>query len=159
MMKAIVYTNAQLRSILNGLGYTTQDVTDDSTFPLSIDNDSLTDARFVQAIQKFQREHQLDVNGIVDSDTSLAIQIEMEKLNKDLNRSVNIGFSLDRPVYDAETSFAVKLVQRQLLVNGVASHALREALSKSQIDRFKPLSYSLQNPAHTIFLHHGDNDW
>lgn len=158
-MQTIVYTNAQLRSILNGLGYTTQDDTDDSTFPLSMDNSPLTDSRFVQAIQKFQSDHQLDVNGIVDLDTLSAIQMVMEKLNKELNRSVNIGFSLDSPVYDAETSFAVKLVQQRLLVNGVASHALREALSRSRTDSLKPLPYSLQNPAHAIFLHHGDSDW
>lgn len=109
--------------------------------------------------RNIQSEHQLDVNGTVDLDTLSAIQMVMEKLNKDLNRSVNIGFSLDRPVYDAETRFAVKLVQQRLLVNGVASHAFREALSKSRTDSLKSLPYPLQNPAHAIFLHQGDSDW
>jgi peptidoglycan hydrolase-like protein with peptidoglycan-binding domain len=158
-MKSMIYTNAQLRSILNGLGYTNQEETDDSTFPLSTDDSPLTNRRFVQAIQKFQADHQLEANGTVDSDTASAIQGVIEKLNSQLNRAVNIGFSLDRPVYNAETIFAVKLVQRRLLIDGIASNALREAMVKRQIDAVHPLPYPLQSPAHVFHLGVGDRDW
>ncbi|WP_146139747.1 hypothetical protein [Chroococcidiopsis sp. SAG 2025] len=50
----MTYTNAQLRSILNGLGYTNQDEMADATFPLSLNDSPLTNSQLVQAIQKFQ---------------------------------------------------------------------------------------------------------
>lgn len=70
-MKTLTYTNAQLRSILNGLDYTNQTKIDGSTFPLSMDDSPLTDVRFVEAIQRFQIDHQLEVNGTVDSSRRL----------------------------------------------------------------------------------------
>ena len=70
-MKTLTYTNAQLRSILNGLDDTNQTKIDGSTFPLSMDDSPLTDVRFVEAIQRFQIDHQLEVNGTVDSSRRL----------------------------------------------------------------------------------------
>lgn len=158
-MKPMTYTNAQLRSILNGLGYTNPNETDGSTFPLSMDDSPLTNPRFVQAIQKFQIDHQLEVNGIVDSNTMSVIQTVMEKLNSELSRVTNTGILLDRLVYDAETIAAVKLVQRQLPADGVASHLLRAALTKRQTNSSQHLPNPLSNPAHAIYLGMGDRDW
>lgn len=158
-MKTMTYTNAQLRTILNGLGYTDQDEADGSTFPLSTDDSPLTNPRFVQAIQQFQIDRQLEVNGIIDPNTMSAIQTVMEKLNSELNRAVNIGFSLDSPVYNVETIAAVKLVQQRLLVNGIASNPLREVLANRQISGSKRLSYPIQNSAHAFYMGVGDRDW
>lgn len=73
-MGMMTYTNAQLRSILNGLGYTNQDEMADATFPLSLNDSPLTNSQLVQAIQKFQLDRQLEVNGMLDSMTLTAIQ-------------------------------------------------------------------------------------
>ncbi len=59
-METIAYTNAQLRSVLNGLGYTHQDELAGPTFSLPIDDSPLTNLPFVQAIQKFRLDHQLE---------------------------------------------------------------------------------------------------
>jgi hypothetical protein len=72
---------------------------------------------------------------------------------------VNIGFPLDRPIYDAETVFAVKLVQQRFLVNGIASNALRAALAQRQIDGSHTPPYPLQNLAQAFYLGVGDRDW
>ncbi|MBD2309581.1 peptidoglycan-binding protein [Chroococcidiopsis sp. FACHB-1243] len=74
LMGMMTYTNAQLRSILNGLGYTNQDEMADATFPLSLNDSPLTNSQLVQAIQKFQLDRQLEVNGMLDSMTLTAIQ-------------------------------------------------------------------------------------
>ena len=157
-MKTIVYTNAQLRSILNGLGYTTQDDTNDSTFPLSMDSHPLTDTHLVQAIQKFQIDHQIKVTGAVDSSTLAVIQTVMKDLIRDLNRANNTGTFLNHPLYNAAMIAAVKLVQQRLPADGIASHWVRDALANRQQD-LQPLPAPPQNPAHAIFLHHGDGDW
>lgn len=60
-MEMMIYTNAQLRSVLNGLGYVHQDELADPTFPLPINDRPLTNPPFVQAIQKFRLDHQLEV--------------------------------------------------------------------------------------------------
>lgn len=88
-----------------------------------------------------------------------AIQTVMERLNSELNRTVNTGFLLDRPVYDAETIFAVKLVQQRFLVDGIASNTLRETLAQRQSNGSQQLPYPLQNPAHAIYVGFGDRDW
>jgi hypothetical protein len=49
----------------------------------------------VRAIQEFQTDHQLEVNGIADLNTVTAIQRVMESLNSQLNKVVNMGFPLD----------------------------------------------------------------
>ncbi len=154
-MKTMTYTNAQLRSILNGLGYANPDET--AKFPLSTDDSSLTDTRSVQAIQKFQIDHQLEVSGVVDSSTLSAIEQVMQNLISELNRVNPTAIPLDQPVYDAATIAAVKLVQQRIPANGIASHSLQDALAKQQDSQLVPYpSYSL---AQAIFYHHGDYDW
>lgn len=153
----MTYTNAQLRSILNGLRYTNLNEMTDATFPLSTDDSPLTNTSSVQAIRKFQIDHQLEVSGVVDSYTLSAIQTVMKNLISDLNRANHTAIPLDRPLYDAATIAAVKLVQQQLPPNGIASYSLQNALAKQQDSQ--PVAYPLRNPSHAIFLHHGDYDW
>jgi len=158
-MEMMTYTNAQLRSILNGLGYTRPDDVLDAAFPLSIEDSPLTNPSYVQAIQKFQLDHQLEVNGTLDSITLKTIQTVMQALISDLNQANYPGLPLDHPVYDATTIAAVKLVQQRLPADGIASHSMQVALTKRQPQSLPPLPHAFQNSASSIFLHHGDDDW
>ena len=160
-METMTYTPAQLRSILNGLGYATltQTETPAATFPVSLDDRPLTDTGTVRAIQKFQIAHQLEVSGLVDAGTMTAIQTAMDNLNRDLNRRVNLGFLLNRPVYNAETIAAVKLVQQRLLVDGIASNALREAMAKYEPNGLQHLPQLSRNTDRAFYPERGDLDW
>lgn len=64
-MEMMIYTNAQLRSVLNGLGHAHQDELADPTFPLLVNDRPLTNSPFVQAIQKFRLDCQLEVNELI----------------------------------------------------------------------------------------------
>lgn len=156
LMNTITYTNAQLRSILNGLGYTTVDETVDTIFPLSIDNRPLTNPSFVRAIEKLQIDHQLEVSGIIDPATLSATQTMMQTFISNLNRA-NPYAKLDNPMYDAATIAAVKLVQLRLPNDGIASSYFQYELAKPQ--NVGIVSYPVPSPAHTIFLGQGDNEW
>jgi murein L,D-transpeptidase YcbB/YkuD len=156
LMTTMTYTNAQLRSILNGLGYTTVDETVDTIFPRSMDDRPLTNPSFVRAIEKFQIEHQLEVSGIIDPATLCAIQTMMHTFISNLNRA-NPYARLDNPVYDAATIAAVKLVQQRLPNDGVASSYFQYELAKPE--NVGVVSYPVPSPAHTIFLSQGDNVW
>jgi hypothetical protein len=60
---------------------------------------------------------------------------------------------------NAATIATVKLVQQRLPADGIASNALRDALTERQINGSQPLPYPLQNPAHAIYLGIDDHDW
>lgn len=151
----MIYTNAQLRSILNGLGYANPDET--AKFPLSTDDSSLTDTRSVQAIQKFQIDHQIEVSGIIDSSTLSAIEQVMQNLINELNRVNPTAIPLDQPVYDAATIAAVKLIQQRIPANGIASHSLQDALAKQQ--NSQPIPFPSYGFAQLVFSHRDDSDW
>lgn len=153
-MTTMIYTNAQLRSILNGLGYANPNETDQ--FPLSTDDSPLTDMICVQAIQKFQIEHQLEASGVIDAPTLSAIVQVMQNLISELNRVNPTAISLDRPVYDAAMIAAVKLIQQRIPANGIASHSLQVALAKQQ--DLRPMPYPSSGFAQLVLSHRGDYD-
>lgn len=124
------YTNAQFRSILNGLGYKQQTQADSSTFPLSNDNSPLTDAPTIQAIKKFQGEYQLLVDGIAGPITMNKVEQVMTILQNELNSCVNVSLPSNQPFYGPLTTAAVKKFQGKIyrVQNGIADHELRVIL-------------------------------
>ncbi|WP_341528463.1 peptidoglycan-binding domain-containing protein [Nostoc sp. UHCC 0302] len=70
----INYTNSEIRSILNGLGYKSRINSNDPNFPLSQDESDLTDQATQKAIKKFQVDYDLTVDGIVGSETSKLVR-------------------------------------------------------------------------------------
>jgi peptidoglycan hydrolase-like protein with peptidoglycan-binding domain len=76
----MIYTNAQFRSILNGLGYR-EELPSDRYYPLSYDESPMTDEITVEAIMAFQAYFNLEVDGIVGPETMHMASVEMETLH------------------------------------------------------------------------------
>jgi peptidoglycan hydrolase-like protein with peptidoglycan-binding domain len=70
----INYTNSEIRSILNGLGYRSRINSSDPNFPISQDESDLTDLTTQKAIKKFQVDYNLTVDGIVGVETNAKMQ-------------------------------------------------------------------------------------
>ncbi len=123
----INYTNSQIRSILNGLGYRSRLNSNDPNFPISQDESSLTDEATQKAIKKFQIDYDLVVDGVLGQETSEKMQDEMNALHTELNQVIGTNISLDQPFYEAITLNAVQQFQQQNS-DGIASFPLREEL-------------------------------
>lgn len=119
------YTNAQFRSILNGLGHREKTTSDSINFPVTSDNSPLTDDRTVQAIKNFQAEYGLAVDGIAGSKTMAKAEQVMKILHNELNATVNAGLPQDQPFYGSLTVASVKKFQAKFLQDGVASNPVR----------------------------------
>lgn len=126
----MTYTNAQFRSILNGLGHRTKVWSEAGDFPLSYDDSPLTDARTQEAIQKFQQEYKLDVDGIAGPKTMAMAEKEMRILQGELNQVVKAGLPSNQPFYGPLTVAAVKHFQSQIRLqpDGIASYQVRKKL-------------------------------
>lgn len=128
----MIYSNSQLRSILNGLGYCERVPVDSFYFPLTSDNSALIDCRTVQAIKKFQQEYQeqLKVDGIAGQQTMMMAQKVIRNLQDELNIVIDACLSSYRPFYEPVTVTAVK--KFQILTNikqdGIASYSVRAKL-------------------------------
>jgi peptidoglycan hydrolase-like protein with peptidoglycan-binding domain len=124
------YTNAQFRSILNGLGHKRQTSADGLNFPISNDNSPLTDALTVQAVKKFQTEYKLVVDGIAGPITMNKAEQVIRILQTNLNSCVNAGLPSNQPFYGPLTTAAVKSFQKKIyrVQNGVADYELRVIL-------------------------------
>ncbi|WP_250126781.1 hypothetical protein [Chroococcidiopsis sp. CCMEE 29] len=81
-------------------------------------------------------DHQLEVNGMLDSTTLTAIQSVMQTLISDLNQANHPGLLLNRPLYDATTIAAVKLVQQRLTADGIGV-----GTSNGTRNRIKPVMF------------------
>lgn len=127
----VFYSNSQIRSILNGLGYRSQLDTNDPSFPISQDESDLTDQPTLKAIKKFQIDYNLVVDGIVGSNTSNTMQEEMNVLHDELNQVLGTDLPLDQPFYGQETLSAIQQFQQQLQPDGLASFPVREELFKA----------------------------
>jgi peptidoglycan hydrolase-like protein with peptidoglycan-binding domain len=128
---AINYTNAEIRSILNGLGIRSRVFSGDRTnptFPYTEDNSALTDTVTQNAIRKFQTEHNLSVYGIVGPVTTAKLEQVMRILHRELNAVVDPSFPTDQPFYGLQTIATVRMYQRQLAEDGIATLPVREKL-------------------------------
>ncbi len=128
----MIYSNSQLRSILNGLGYREKVPVDSFYFPLTSDNSALIDHRTVQAIKKFQQEYQeqLKIDGIAGAQTMAMAEKAINTLQDELNAVVNANLSAHRPFYEPLTVAAVKKLQALISVeqDGIASYSVRDRL-------------------------------
>jgi hypothetical protein len=127
----IQYTNAQIRSILNGLGLRSRIFSSDKNnpnFPFTDDSSPLTDSATKHAIRKFQVEYNLKVDGIVGDATTAKLELVMEILHQQLRKLVNPNFPVNAPFYGPQTIATVKEYQRQLVLKGIATLPLRERL-------------------------------
>lgn len=124
------YTNAQFRSILNGLGHKQKTVADGSAFPVSNDNSSMRDALTIEAIKRFQREYNLKDDGIAGRITMDKAEQVIRILQDELNKCANTGLPKNQPFYGPLTTAAVKKFQAKVgwPQNGVANHELRVLL-------------------------------
>ncbi|MBD2520407.1 peptidoglycan-binding protein [Nostoc sp. FACHB-973] len=142
----INYTNSEIRSILNGLGYRSRINSSDPNFPISQDESDLTDLTTQKAIKKFQVDYDLTVDGIVGSETNAKMQDEMNSLHEELNQLLGANISLDQPFYGQITINTVQQFQRSYTnpIDGLASLTVREEL----------YTIAQNNPAQTTQLNH-----
>lgn len=128
---AVRYSNAEIRSILNGLGFRSRVFSGDRTnpsFPYTEDNSPLTDPNTQHAIRKFQTEYKLDVDGIAGSATKAKLEQVMRILHNELKALVDPKFPTNEPFYGLQTIAAVRTYQRQLAEDGIATLPVREKL-------------------------------
>lgn len=124
------YTNAEIRSILNGLGYRSKLNSRDPNFPISQDESDLTDDVTKKAIMKFQIDYDLMVDGTAGQDTIAKMQTEMTVLHDELNRILGTNIPADQPFYGLLTVGAIQQFQKNYIitVDGLASFPVREEL-------------------------------
>lgn len=132
----MAYTNAQFRSILNGLGFgyvPEGELTD----PISTNNNPLIDRVTRDAIEDFQKYFNLQVDGIAGSKTMAMAEREMRVIQFELNQVIGANLPKDQPFYGPRTTAAVKEFQRRygFVVDGFARLPVRQkllAMSKLQ---------------------------
>jgi peptidoglycan hydrolase-like protein with peptidoglycan-binding domain len=101
---AVNYTNAQVRSILNGLGFRSRIFSSDRanpSFPYTEDNSALADVVTQHAIRKFQTEYKLTVDGIAGSETKakIATLLVREKLYEKSGGAASVNHAESLVVY------------------------------------------------------------
>jgi murein L,D-transpeptidase YcbB/YkuD len=124
------YTNAQLRSILNGhgFGYSPEP---DPNFPISSYDGPLIDRVTVDAIKAFQTYYKLRVDGIAGPITMAKAEQAMRVLQDNLNRVINANLPPSQPFYGPRTVAAVKEFERRYgyNVDGIANLVVRQRLN------------------------------
>lgn len=123
------YTNAQFRSILNGLGFKGQG-NNESRFPLSDNHTSLTDDATVQAIEQFQTYFHPVSDGIAGSQTMATAERKMNMIHAELNQVLGTNLSVNQPFYSTFTIEAIQQFQAKynFAIDGVASLPIRQQL-------------------------------
>ncbi len=126
----MIYTNAQFRSILNGLGYR-EELPSDRYYPISYDESPITDEPTVEAVMAFQTYFNLAADGIVGPETMYMASVEMETLHMELNQVMNSNIPVGEPFYGPLTVNAVQDFERvngYFAIDGIASLPVRQAL-------------------------------
>jgi hypothetical protein len=103
------YTNAEIRSILNGLGFK-QRGTNEFHFPISSNNSPLNDVMTVEAVRRFQTYFNLTVDGIVGPQTKAMAEKAMYVIQHELDLVVKPNPPLrsqNTPLYEVEVALAV----------------------------------------------------
>ncbi len=124
------YSNAQVRSILQGFGFLYPPEGELSS-PISQDNSPLVDSVTIDAIKDFQAYYELKVDGIVGPITMAKAEQAMRILQDHLNRIINANLPLDQPFYGPKTTAAVVTFQQRygfFPTNGFATLPLRQRL-------------------------------
>ena len=108
------YTNAQFRSILNGLGFRNRGPSE-REFPVSSDNSPMGDKSTVQAIIGFQRYFNLDPDGIVGPLTMAKAEKQMHVIHYELDLIMqpNPPLRPQPPLYGPQTCAAVRDFRRR----------------------------------------------
>jgi hypothetical protein len=83
------FINAQIRSILNGLGFKSRDL-NEPQFPLSSDNSPLEDQQTVRAIVAFQKYFNLAQEEIMGSKTKAVAERALDVIHHELDVVINL---------------------------------------------------------------------
>lgn len=127
--ESMFYTNAQFRSILNGLGFKEQG-NNEPDFPLSNNNASLTDDATVQAIEQFQTYFHLVSDGIAGSQTMATAERKMSMIHTQLNQVFGTHIPDNYLFYNTLTIEAIQRFQTEynFAIDGIASLPIRQQL-------------------------------
>lgn len=106
------YTNAQFRSILQGLGFL-YSPEGELTSPISDSNSPLLDWVTIEAIEEFQAYYKLKVDGVAGPITLAKAEQAMRILQDHLNRVVNANLPANQPFYGPKTVAAVITFQQR----------------------------------------------
>ena len=108
------FINAQIRSILNVLGFKSRDL-NEPEFPVSSDNSPLDDQQTVQAIVAFQKYFNLAQDGIVGSETKAAAERALDVIHYELDVVIQPEPRLrpQAPLYGPQTAQVVGNFRRQ----------------------------------------------
>lgn len=111
---AYAFINAQIRSILNGLGFKSRDL-NEPDFPLSSDNSPLEDQQTVRAIVAFQKYFNLTQDGIAGSQTKAVAERALDVIHYELDVVIQPEPRLrpQAPLYGPQTAQAVSQFRRQ----------------------------------------------
>lgn len=127
------YSVGQFKAVLNGLGYSLGPAKRENGHSwVKTNEDNELDLYTQAAIQEFQTYYKLPVTGVLDSQT----QEKARQLIRNLQHSLNVTVKAQLPIsefYGDGTTTAVQLFQYQhgLLVTGIASAAVRQALEEA----------------------------
>lgn len=108
------FINAQIRSILNGLGFKSRN-SNEPDFPLSSDNSPLDDQETVRAVIAFQKYFNLAQDGIVGSKTKAVAEHALDVIHYELDVVLQPDPPLrpQAPLYGPQTAQAVGKFRNQ----------------------------------------------
>lgn len=108
------FINAQMRSILNGLGFKSRN-SNEPDFPISSDDSTLDDQQTMQAVVAFQKYFNLTQDGIVGSETKAVAARALDVIHNELDVIIKPEPPLrpQAPLYGAQTAQAVEAFRRQ----------------------------------------------
>lgn len=127
-----IYSNAEVRSILNGLGFTEAPEVG-SEYPFTSYNGALNDRVTIDAIKAFQKRYRLKISGRIDAQTQRTLQRVMKTLHQQLNEFMGADLRLAHPTYDRRTIGVVQIFQHQIgaaIQDGIARTSDRQQLQK-----------------------------
>ncbi|MBW4422496.1 MAG: peptidoglycan-binding protein [Myxacorys californica WJT36-NPBG1] len=127
-----MYSNAEVRSILNGLGFTEAPEVG-AEYPFTSYNGALNDRVTIDAIKAFQKRYRLKVTGRIDAQTRRTLQRVMKTLHQQLNEFMGADLELAHPTYDRRTIGVVQIFQHQIgaaIQDGIARTSDRQQLQK-----------------------------
>ncbi|MER3434789.1 MAG: hypothetical protein C4288_15545 [Leptolyngbya sp. ERB_1_1] len=127
-----IYSNAEVRSILNGLGFTEAPEVG-ADYPLTSYNGTLKDQVTIDAVKAFQKRNRLKVTGRIDAQTRRTLERVMKTLHQQLNEFMGANLQRERPIYGRRTIEVVRIFQHQIgaaIQDGIARQSDRQQLQK-----------------------------
>jgi peptidoglycan hydrolase-like protein with peptidoglycan-binding domain len=126
------YNNAEVRSILNGLGFTEAPEIG-ADYPFTSYNGALNDRVTIEVIKAFQKQYRLKVTGRIDASTQRTLARTMKALHQQLNDFMGLDLLIVRPTYDRRTIGVVQIFQHQIgsaTQDGIARKSAWQQLQK-----------------------------